>query len=41
MGQSVVTLGLSCEEGFVPLDSDLFISQTKSGMVKAMIHLGL
>lgn len=30
MGQQVVTLGLSCEEGFVPLDSELFISQTKA-----------
>ena len=26
MGQQVVTLGLSCEEGFVPLDSELFLS---------------
>ncbi len=30
MGQQVVTLGLSCEEGFVPLDSELFISQSKA-----------
>lgn len=30
MGQQVLTLGLSCEEGFVPLDSELFISQTKA-----------
>ena len=29
MGQQVLTLGLSCEEGFVPLDSELFTSQTK------------
>ncbi len=29
MGQQVLALGLSCEEGFVPLDSELFISQTK------------
>jgi SRSO17 transposase len=29
MGQQVLTLGLSCDEGFVPLDSELFISQTK------------
>jgi hypothetical protein len=24
MGQQVLTLGLSCDEGFVPLDSELF-----------------
>ena len=30
MGQQVVTLGLSGEEGFVPLDSELFISATKA-----------
>jgi len=30
MGQQVVTLGLSCAEGFVPLDSELFISATKA-----------
>jgi SRSO17 transposase len=30
MGQQVLTLGLSCNEGFVPLDSELFISQTKA-----------
>lgn len=30
MGQQVLTLGFSCEEGFVPLDSELFISQTKA-----------
>jgi SRSO17 transposase len=30
MGQQVLTLGLSCDEGFVPLDSELFISQTKT-----------
>ena len=30
MGQQVLTLGLSCEEGFVPLDSELFISNTKA-----------
>jgi len=30
MGQQVPTLGLSCDEGFVPLDSGLFISQTKA-----------
>ena len=29
MGQQVLTLGLSCEEGFVPLDSELFTSKTK------------
>jgi SRSO17 transposase len=30
MGQQVLTLGLSCEAGFIPLDSELFISQTKA-----------
>jgi len=30
MGQQVLSLGLSCDEGFVPLDSELFISQTKA-----------
>lgn len=30
MGQQVLTLGLSCNEGFVPLDSELFISQTQA-----------
>jgi hypothetical protein len=30
MGQQVLTLGFSCEEGFVPLDSELFISQAKA-----------
>jgi len=30
MGQQVLTLGLSGEEGFVPLDSELFISATKA-----------
>ena len=30
MGQQVLTLGLSCDAGFVPLDSELFISQTKA-----------
>jgi hypothetical protein len=30
MGQQVLTLGLSSEEGFVPLDSELFISGTKA-----------
>jgi hypothetical protein len=30
MGQQMLTLGLSCNEGFVPLDSELFISQTKA-----------
>ena len=28
MGQQVLTLGLSCDEGFVPLDSELFILKT-------------
>jgi SRSO17 transposase len=30
MGQQVLTLGLSGDEGFVPLDSELYISQTKA-----------
>jgi len=30
MGQQVLTLGLAGEEGFVPLDSELFISQSKA-----------
>jgi SRSO17 transposase len=30
MGQQVLTLGLSCEAGFVPLDSELYISQTRA-----------
>jgi SRSO17 transposase len=30
MGQQVITLGLSHEEGFVPLDSELFISQSNA-----------
>ncbi|SHE23694.1 transposase [methanotrophic endosymbiont of Bathymodiolus puteoserpentis (Logatchev)] len=27
MGQQVLTLGYSCEQGFVPLDSEIFISK--------------
>jgi SRSO17 transposase len=35
MGQQVLTLGLSCEDGFVPLDNELFTSQTKvQGLAK-------
>ena len=30
MGQQVITLGLSDAQGFVPLDSELFVSQTKA-----------
>lgn len=30
MGQQMLTLGLAGEEGFVPLDSELFISQSKA-----------
>jgi len=30
MGQQVLTLGLSCEAGFVPLDSELFTSGVKA-----------
>lgn len=29
MGQQVLTLGLSCAEGFVPIDSELFTGKTK------------
>lgn len=29
MGQQVLTLGLSCAQGFVPIDSELFTGQTK------------
>ena len=29
MGQQVLTLGLSCAQGFVPIDSELFTSKTK------------
>ena len=32
MGQQVLTLGLSCEEGFVPLDSELFILDSAVGI---------
>ena len=36
MGQQVLTLGLSCEDGFVPLDNELFTSQTKvQGLAKS------
>lgn len=30
MGQQLLTLGLSCEDGFVPLDNELFTSKTKA-----------
>lgn len=30
MGQQVLTLGLSCEDGFVPLDNELFTSKVKA-----------
>jgi hypothetical protein len=30
MGQQVLTLGYSCEQGFVPLDSEIFISKVKA-----------
>ena len=30
MGQQVLTLGLSCAEGFVPVDSELYTSTTKA-----------
>ena len=30
MCQQALTLGVTCEEGFVPMDSELFISQVKA-----------
>ena len=30
MGQQILQLGLSCEDGFVPVDSELFISKVKA-----------
>jgi hypothetical protein len=30
MGQQVLTLGLSCAEGFVPIDSELYTSAKKA-----------
>jgi len=30
MGQQVLNLGLSCEHGYIPLDSELFISKVKA-----------
>ena len=30
MGQQVLTLGVSCTQGFIPIDSELFISQSKA-----------
>ena len=30
MGQQVLNLGYSCEHGFVPLDSEIFISNVKA-----------
>ena len=40
MGQQVLTLGLSCEEGFVPLDSELFTSKTKIQALAAPFNDG-
>ena len=35
MGQQVLTLGLSCDDGFVPLDNELYTSQTNTqGLVQ-------
>ena len=31
MGQQVLNLGLSCEYGYVPLDSEIFISNVVNG----------
>lgn len=33
MGQQVLTLGVTCEEGFVPLNSELFISQANAKII--------
>jgi hypothetical protein len=30
MGQQVLNLGYSCKHGFVPLDSEIFISNVKA-----------
>ena len=30
MGQQVLNLGLSCEHGYIPLDSEIFISDVKA-----------
>jgi hypothetical protein len=40
MGQQVLTLGLSCEDGFVPLDNELFTSQTKAQELAKPFHDG-
>lgn len=40
MGQQMLTLGLAGEEGFVPLDSELFISQSKAQFLPQPFHDG-
>lgn len=35
MGQQILTLGLSCAQGFIPVDSELFISAVKAQGLKA------
>ncbi len=40
MGQQVLTLGLSCEDGFVPLDNELYTSQTKAQGLTAPFNDG-
>ncbi len=40
MGQQVLTLGLSCEDGFVPLDNELSTSQTKAQGLAAPFNDG-
>ena len=40
MGQQVLTLGLSCAQGFIPVDSELFISAVKAQGLRAPFHDG-
>lgn len=40
LGQQVLTLGLSCAKGFVPVDSELFISKTKARGLHQAFHDG-
>lgn len=40
MGQQVLTLGLSHEEGFVPIDSEMFVSATRAQGLHQAFHDG-
>jgi SRSO17 transposase len=40
MGQQILTLVLAGKEGFVPLDSELFISQSKAQSLQQPFHDG-